>query len=266
MSTRRPACAPPPKIWICGSGSSMASRPAEIAIQRHAGGRGGGVRGGHRHREHGVAAEARLAGRAVEFDQARGRARPGRRRPGRRPRGRSRRSRGRPRASRRSRRTPRRRRAGRAPRRCRWTRRPARWRGRRRRLPAGPRPPPSGGRGCPTRGGRARRRSRCRSCGQLLRPGLAHIAERLDRVREQRAVRCAAPGPCRARSVMYSTGDLPSTRARNSPGSRRAARASSAARRFPGDAARDRLRRARRSRRGSRRRRTASTGTSAAGG
>ena len=29
MSTRRPACAPPPKIWICGSGSSVAAGAAE---------------------------------------------------------------------------------------------------------------------------------------------------------------------------------------------------------------------------------------------
>ena len=70
ISTRRPACAPPPKIWICGSGSSVRVGPAEIAIQRLARGGRGGVRGGHRHRQHRVAAETRLAGRAVELDQA----------------------------------------------------------------------------------------------------------------------------------------------------------------------------------------------------
>ena len=36
MSTRRPACAPPPKIWICGIGSSVAVAAAEVLVQRHA--------------------------------------------------------------------------------------------------------------------------------------------------------------------------------------------------------------------------------------
>ena len=229
MSTRRPACAPPPKIWICGSGISWQSRSAEIAVQRLAGGGGGGVRGRHRHRQHRVAAEPRLARRAVQFDQPAVQ----RRLVGGVEAGHGAgdlavhvadRARHVVAAERR-----RRRRAGRAPRRCRWRRRPGRWRGRRRRLPAAPPPPPSGGRGCPTRGGRARRRSRYRSCGKLLRPGLAHrrrggrpgAASNARAVRRTRSLSGSA--------VMYSTGDLPSTRARNSPGSRCAARASSAA-------------------------------------
>ena len=36
MSTRRPAWAPPPKIWISGSGSSTVALAGEIAPQRHA--------------------------------------------------------------------------------------------------------------------------------------------------------------------------------------------------------------------------------------
>ena len=42
MSTRRPACAPPPKIWISGSGKRDRAVAGEIAPQRHAArGRGG---------------------------------------------------------------------------------------------------------------------------------------------------------------------------------------------------------------------------------
>ena len=200
MSTRRPACAPPPKIWICGSGSSVRVRAAEIAIQRLARGRRGGVRGGHRHREHGIGAEPRLARRAVELDQP-----PVQRRlvrAHRCPATRARdlavhvadRARHVVAAERR-----RRRRAGRAPRRCRWRRRPARWRGRRRRPPAGPRPPPSGGRGCPRRGGRARRRSSVSVMRRApsSRPGARRRVSRPGAASSAR--RRAAPGPCPAR-------------------------------------------------------------------
>ena len=71
MSTRRPACAPPPKIWISGSGISASRRLAEqIAPERLAARRGGGVQRRHRNRDQRVAAEPRLARRAVERDQA----------------------------------------------------------------------------------------------------------------------------------------------------------------------------------------------------
>ena len=70
MSTRRPACAPPPKIWISGSGSVTGRVAGEVAPQRHA-----GARRPRRAataidtRDDRVAAEPRLVRRAVERDQ-----------------------------------------------------------------------------------------------------------------------------------------------------------------------------------------------------
>ena len=68
---RRPACAPPPKIWISGSGSDDRRVAGEVAPQRQSAGGGGGVRDGERHRDGRVAAERRLVRRAVERDQPR---------------------------------------------------------------------------------------------------------------------------------------------------------------------------------------------------
>ena len=78
MSTRRPACAPPPKIWICGIGSSVGIGAAEVLVQRHAVRRGRRMRRGHRHRERRVGAEAGLSG-VPSSSISRRRARPGRR-------------------------------------------------------------------------------------------------------------------------------------------------------------------------------------------
>ena len=152
---------------------------------------------------------------------------------------RSRRSRGRPRASRRSRRTP-------SPPSRRSSASPVPVD-----APAGtmarPTPPPSSSTSASTVG-RPRLSQTRRACTKAIvvsvmrrapssRPG-AH--RRVSRPDGQPAVRArrAAPGSCRGSVVMYSTGDLPSTRASNSPGSRCAARRSSAAaapsRRDPG--------------------------------
>ena len=68
---RRPACAPPPKIWISGSGSVTRFVAGEVAPQRHAARRGGRVHHRERHRDGRVAAEPRLVRRAVERDQRR---------------------------------------------------------------------------------------------------------------------------------------------------------------------------------------------------
>ena len=230
MSTRRPACAPPPKIWICGSGSSVAVGAAEVALQRHA------ARPRRRHAPRPSRPRAWRWRRGATCSACRRvrsgarRARPGRRRRGRPRRGRSRRSRGRRRASRRSRRTPRRRRAGRAPRRCRSTRRPARSPGRRRRRRAAT---------SASTVGRPRLSQTRRPCTNGDR-GVGHAASSFAQAwrtspRRSTGLDAATRRAMRrtrslsGSSVMYSTGDLPSTRARNSPGSRRAARGSSAA-------------------------------------
>ena len=96
MSTRRPACAPPPKIWISGSGRR--TRPRLRQVRARAAAVRCGRRVQHRHRgcDRGVAAEPRLLRRAVERDQMRRRSRPGRRRPADQQARRSRRSRWRP--------------------------------------------------------------------------------------------------------------------------------------------------------------------------
>ena len=68
----------------------------------------------------------------------------------------------------------------------------------------------------------------------------ATAASALGGPRSAGAGRRAARASLSASSVRYSTGDLPSTRARNRPGSSAAARASSRAARLPVDAARGR--------------------------
>ena len=106
MSTRRPACAPPPKIWICGSGSSVGVGAAEIALQRLAGAprrrraRPPSTPRASRCRRGATCSACRRARSARRSSAAWSAAS----RPATRAR-RSRRSRGRPRASRRSRRT-----------------------------------------------------------------------------------------------------------------------------------------------------------------
>ena len=131
---------------------------ADVAVERQAGGVGGGAGHGERDAEDRVGAELGLVGRAVELehglvdeplvvggdalDRRRDPLRRRRRRPCRRP----------------CRRSGRRRRAARPPRRHRWTRRWAPWRARTRRRRAGPRPRRWGCRA--SRGSRGRRRLR----------------------------------------------------------------------------------------------------------
>jgi hypothetical protein len=67
-STRRPACAPPPKIWISGSGiRTGVCRPDASTTERVAS--RGGVQHRERRRDQRIAAEPRLVARAVERDQ-----------------------------------------------------------------------------------------------------------------------------------------------------------------------------------------------------
>ena len=115
------------------------------------------------------------------------------------------------------------------------------------------RPRPSAGRGCPRRGARGSSGSSASFIGRAPRARRRAIApgDRRGSAQQARARRAARASRCGS-SVMYSTGDLPSTRASSSPGSSAAARRSSAAARLPVDAARGRPRPARRSRRGSR--------------
>ena len=53
-----------------GDGQQRRAVAAEVAVQRHAAGRGGGAGGRHRDAEHGVRAQPRLVRGAVEVDQA----------------------------------------------------------------------------------------------------------------------------------------------------------------------------------------------------
>ena len=79
-STRAAACAPPPKIWICGTGSATRRSPARFFQSGIFSRRSVGVRAGERDRDHGIGAEAALVRRAVELDQALVDRLPGRRR------------------------------------------------------------------------------------------------------------------------------------------------------------------------------------------
>ena len=171
-------------------------RPAQVAVQRHAGRRRRGMRGGHRHRQDRVGAQAATCWASRPARSAAGPAPPG------------------PTTS-----MPVTASAiapltfcHRAPHvvaaervaavaqvqrlaACRWTRPPARSRGRRRRPPAARRPPPWAGRGCPTRGGRARRRCWCRSCGEVPCPCLADVAQPVAAGRAAGRARRGARGP-----------------------------------------------------------------------
>ena len=68
-STELSAWAPPLRTFIIGTGSTCARLAAEVAPQRQALLGRGRVRGGQRHAEDRVGAEARLVRRAVELDQ-----------------------------------------------------------------------------------------------------------------------------------------------------------------------------------------------------
>ena len=57
---RRPACAPPPKIWISGNGSDDLGVAASVLPQRHAARRRRSLRDGERRRHGGVATQAGL--------------------------------------------------------------------------------------------------------------------------------------------------------------------------------------------------------------
>ncbi len=68
-STARAACAPPESTLTIGSGRSGGRSGAEQPPERSARGLGGGTRAGDRRRQHGVGAEPRQRGRAVEIAQ-----------------------------------------------------------------------------------------------------------------------------------------------------------------------------------------------------
>ena len=63
------ACAPPLITFIIGVGSTWAFGPAQVAPQRRPAGVGGGARHRERGAQHGVGAQRRLVGRAVELEQ-----------------------------------------------------------------------------------------------------------------------------------------------------------------------------------------------------
>ena len=269
-STRRPAWAPPPKIWISGSGSTAPSRAAEMAPERHARRGRGGVGHGHRGRDQRVAAEPRLVRRAVERDQRAGRPPPGRRRPCRRAPGRSRASTAAtaPRTSW----PPKRRAAVAQVDRLAGARRGA---GRRDGAPgraAGERHLDLDGRPAARIPDAAAVHARDggfghASAGRLRAQARAHRGERVDGAASS-SRRATPPDPVLvASTVTYSTGDLPSTRAEQQRRQQRAARASSRRRRLPVDARRDRSSAsASKQSRNAVPRRSASTGISAAGG
>ena len=73
-STELSACAPPFRMFIIGTGSSVRAALAriarQIAVERQAFGGGGGAGRGHGDGQDGVGAEAAFGGRAVGFDHA----------------------------------------------------------------------------------------------------------------------------------------------------------------------------------------------------
>ena len=250
MSTRRPACAPPPKIWICGSGSSVASAPprCRTAARRAAAAAAcaaaietASVALAPRRDLFGVPSSSIRRASSAAWSSARERRRRARAISPRH---------WRRRAARRGRRRPRRRRAARAPRACPSTRRPG--------TIARPTAPPASVTSASTVG-RPRlsqtRRARTvrivsvdRSSRELLAPAVGdRCAGDRRRATQQSAARRAARARASASSSKYSTGDLPSTRASNRPGSSAAARCSSAARGSQSTAVEIGLRRAPRS-------------------
>jgi hypothetical protein len=56
-------------MFIIGTGICIGPDAAEVAVERQAGFFGSSLGHGHRHRQHGVGAEARLVVGAVEVDQ-----------------------------------------------------------------------------------------------------------------------------------------------------------------------------------------------------
>ncbi len=187
MSTRRPACAPPPKIWISGSGTTAFGGVAEQVAHRSA------CQPPPRRRAAPPSIPRPARCRRAGFFAVCRRGRSGR---GRSPPGRPRPcpisaaaispliAATAPRTSRPP--SRRRRRAVRPPRPSRSRRRPARSRGRPRRPPAAIRPRRSGGRANPIRAGRAPRQCACRSPAHPRGgPGFAHRVERIDRLEQQ---------------------------------------------------------------------------------
>ena len=253
---RRAACAPPPKIWISGSGSDhRRRRRRDSATAACRATRRAGLRNGERDRDRRVAAEARLVRRAVERDQRRVDGGLVERVDARRspcaigPRDigdRARRRRGRRSAVPPSRRSI----ASREP----------------RDAPAGamarPVAPPASVTSASTVG-RPRESQTRRACTPRDRRSSSRLAS-AQRDRAERASRIARAAPrrarartrerrpCRVSSVRYSTGDLPSMRASSSPGSSAAVRASQRRPRLPARHARGRRRPARRTRERSR--------------
>jgi hypothetical protein len=67
-STLLAAWAPPFRMFMSGTGSSVAFGSAEVAVERQAGIHGGGPGDGHGHGEDGVGAERRLVRGAVQLD------------------------------------------------------------------------------------------------------------------------------------------------------------------------------------------------------
>ena len=228
MSTRRPACAPPPKIWICGSGSVPAPAPPRWRYSGTPAAAAAACAAAIETARMALAPRRVLVRRAVELDQAPRPAPPGRRRPAQHG---ARRSSpftlaDRPRhvvaAEGRAAVAQVQRLAA-----CRWRRRPGRWRGRPRRRPAA--------RSASTVGPAAAVPDAAAMHEDDLgvassRPVPCRQRRRLTSLEPRRRRASSARATRRTRSlsgsaVMYSTGDLPSTRARSKPGSRRAARA-----------------------------------------
>ena len=68
-STLLSECTPPLSTFIIGTGSTWASTPADVAVERSPGVRGGDTCHGERSGDDGVGAEAGLVRGAVEIDE-----------------------------------------------------------------------------------------------------------------------------------------------------------------------------------------------------
>ena len=249
-STRRPAWAPPPKSWISGRGSRDGASPARYARaaaapppRRHARRRATWRSCALPPRRDLFGVPSSSIRRVVDrFLVGRHRARSAR--------GDLAVHRGHGAGHVMAAEARRRRRGGRPPRPTRSRRRPARSPGPSRRLRASPPPRRSAGRANPRRGGRRTLAISRVTQRRAPRPGVAHCASVAGGAVDER--HGDAPHALAVSSrVTYSTGDLPSTRARNSAGQSAAARLPPAPPAAPSHAAEIGVARARRRRRGS---------------
>ena len=269
MSMRRPACAPPPKIWISGSGSETGASPARC---RHSGSPRAAAAACATASDTATVAlppsvalfgvpssaiSARVDAGLVERVAAGERARRSGRRRWRSP------------ARRRSRRSARRRRAGRWPRASRATRRPARSRART--------APPASVTSASTVGrpreSQTRRRADAgrwsvvhRSRRPFAAPARGDRGEPSTGSQQQRRGRSARTASRSASPVRYSTGDLPSMRAEQQAGQQRGGPRLERRPRLPADVRAVGVDQRLERRRGSARARPAATRPSAAGG